>query len=38
MEQMAATQERAERNLRRFKKMELEIEIDKRRKKIGNLI
>lgn len=33
MEQMAATQERAERNLRRFKKMELQIEIDERKEK-----
>ena len=31
MEQMAATRERAERNLRRFKKMELQIEMDKRK-------
>ena len=29
IEQMAAAQERAERNLRRFKKMELQIEMDK---------
>jgi hypothetical protein len=31
IEQMAAAQERAERNLRRFKKMELQIEMDKRK-------
>lgn len=31
MEQMAATRERAERNLRRFKKIELQIEMDKRK-------
>ena len=31
MEQMAATRERAERNLRRFKKMELQIEMDKKK-------
>lgn len=32
MEQMAATRDRAERNLRRFKKMELQIEMDNKRK------
>jgi len=31
MKQMAATRERAERNLRRFKKMELQIEMDKKK-------
>ena len=33
MEQMAAAREKAERDLKRFKKMELQIEIDKNRKK-----
>lgn len=31
MKQMAATRERAERNLRRFKKIELQIEMDKKK-------
>ena len=33
MEQMAATRERAERDLKKFRKMELQIEVDKKRKK-----